>query len=450
MPAPTPPVVPKAFGADASDPDFINLIPETTVDPGRASLSLGFPPQTMTPEIAGGTPPFGQDVNGILFMLSSHTVYAQSGQPYLYNSTLATAIGGYAVGTILGMSDGSGLWINRTAANMTDPDDAGAAGWVPAYSYGSATVPVTGGVVTLTPTQAKKKIVILQGVLGSNLQVIVPTRIDDWLIVNQTSGAFSTVVKTALGTGVTVPPGGSSAPTGVYCDGTSVFSIVAPVNLPIDQNPTGLTIVQRTSAGYATATYFNSNNSIENGNPISAVFYETGNDGYHRKMSPATFAANLALSWLSGQVTNGQVPFSAVLQYAAALFTSPAFTGIPTAPTAPPGTATTQIATTAFAAALASVGYNQNWSGNLYGVTRIIGTSYVNGTGRPIMVTVYGGGAAGASIGLAVQGQLVTLASWIGAAASFNQNICAIVPPGATYSLNVVGSVSITGWHELS
>jgi hypothetical protein len=349
MPAPTPPVVVKAFGADASDPDFINLIPETTTDPGRASLELGFPPQTMTPEIAGGTPPFGQDVNGILFMLSSHTVYQQSGQPYVYNSTLATSIGGYAVGTILGMSDGSGLWINRTAANMTDPDGVGAAGWIPAYSYGSAIVPgLTGGVVVLTATQAKKKLVILQGVLGSNLQIVVPARIADWLIVNQTSGAFSTVVKTASGTGVTVPQGGSSAPTGVYCDGTNVFPVVAPVNLPIDQNPTGLTIVQRTSSGYVTATYFNSSNGIENGNTISAVFYETNNDGYHRKMSPSTFAANLALSWIGGQVTNGQVPFSAVLQYAAALFTSPAFTGTPTAPTAAPGTATTQVATTAF------------------------------------------------------------------------------------------------------
>jgi hypothetical protein len=358
MPAPTPPVITKAFGADASDPDFINLIPETTVDPGRASLSLGFPPQTMTPEIAGGTPPFGQDVNGILFMLSSHTVFQESGQGYPYNSTVATAIGGYAVGTILSMSDGSGVWINRTAANMTDPD-AGGAGWVPAYSYGSATVAgLVGGVVVLTPAQAKKKLIILQGVLGSNLQIVLPTRIDDWLIVNQTTGAFSTVVKTLAGSGVTVPQGGNSAPTGVYCDGASIYPQVAPVNLPIDQNPTGLTIVQRTSAGYVTATYFNSNNGIENGNPISAVFYETGSDGYHRKMSPATFAANLALSWIGGQVTNGQVPFSAVQQYAAALFTSPAFTGVPTAPTAAAGTANTQIATTAFVNPGQSLGTN--------------------------------------------------------------------------------------------
>lgn len=56
---------------------------------------------------------------------------------------------------------------------------------------------------------------------------------------------------------------------------------------------------------------------------------------------------------LAGQVSNGQVPASAVLQFLALILASAALTGDPTAPTAAPGTNTTQIATTAFATAVA-------------------------------------------------------------------------------------------------
>ena len=56
----------------------------------------------------------------------------------------------------------------------------------------------------------------------------------------------------------------------------------------------------------------------------------------------ATFAQ------LGGQISNGQVPLSAVVQYGPQLFTSPTLTGGPTAPTASPGNSSTLLATTAF------------------------------------------------------------------------------------------------------
>lgn len=347
MPADTPPVILTPFGHDA-DPAYIDLIPETTVENDRASFELGFPPLTMQPIVSGGKPPFGQDVNGILFMLSSHTVYQESGQPYYYSSELATAIGGYAVGTLLGMTDGSGFWINRTAGNTTDPDASGA-GWVPVYSYGATTVAgLVGGTVALSADQSKKKMIVLQGVLSGNLILVLPTGVvQEWLIVNQTTGAFSTLVKTSAGTGVTVPQGGYAAPTGVYSEGANIYPSVAPVSLPIDQAPNPLTIVQRTAAGYVTATYFNQSSALEN-LAAAAIYFDIG-DGFHRKIAPVNLAAQMALSWFAGQVSNAQVPYSAVQQYAAALFTSPAFTGVPTAPTAAVGTSSAQVATTAFA-----------------------------------------------------------------------------------------------------
>jgi LysM repeat protein len=96
------------------------------------------------------------------------------------------------------------------------------------------------------------------------------------------------------------------------------------------------------------ATYFNQSSALEN-LAMSSIFFETGSDGFLRKITPANFQAQLAISNFPGQVTNAQVPQSAVTQHSVALFTNAALTGTPTAPTAAAGTVSGQIATTAFA-----------------------------------------------------------------------------------------------------
>jgi hypothetical protein len=357
---PTPPLIKKAF-ANAAAPTYIqNPIPDTTVATDRASFDLGFPPLTMTEILAGGKPPWGQDMNGIMNMVTAHIVALQAGQPYLFNSTLSTAMGGYLAGIVLGMADGTGMWINTVNGNTTDPDGGSPTGWMPLYSQGYAPVSgLTGGVRTLTPAEYRRNVIVLSGVLAGNLQIVVPAGtlgLRSWLIVNNTSGSFTTTVKTASGTGVQIPQGGYSAPTEVYGDGTNVYPTVAPINLPIDQNPTGSTIAQRTNAGYLFATYFNQNSSLESFS-MSAIYADAG-DGYHRKISLANFAAQIALTQFAGQVANAQVPQSAVTQYAAAILASANLTGTPVAPTAPAGTATSQVATTAFVNPGQSLGTN--------------------------------------------------------------------------------------------
>ena len=64
---------------------------------------------------------------------------------------------------------------------------------------------------------------------------------------------------------------------------------------------------------------------------------------------------------------------------------SPAFIGIPTAPTAAPGTSTTQIATTEFSMG-SGIGSNQTWQD--VKASRVSGTNYTNNTGKPIMVNI--------------------------------------------------------------
>ena len=60
-------------------------------------------------------------------------------------------------------------------------------------------------------------------------------------------------------------------------------------------------------------------------------------------------------SQLSGSVSNGQVPQSAVTQYIAAILANAALTGTPTTPTAAAGTQNTQVSSTAFAQNAANV-----------------------------------------------------------------------------------------------
>lgn len=348
--APIPQLLLEPIAAEAIDP--ANITKPMPLNPTgvayEASIKKGFPPITMQDELAGGKPPLGQDMNGLWFLISSHTYYVQCGQLYLFDAGLASQIGGYLKGSILGMADGNGIWLCVTDGTQNDPD-AGGAGWVALRAYGHGSVTSTGGTVTLSTAQARFGVIVITGALASNLIVNFPNVEQEWLVVNGTSGAFTTTLKTSAGSGVIIPQGGFSAPLGVYCvaDG-NIYPTVAPLGVPIDQAATPLTLVERTSAGYVLATYLNQNSGLEVPT-VGAVFVQnSGADGFLRKIAPINFAAQITTSWLSGPAANAQIPFSAVSQWAAALFTSPANTGTPTAPTASVGTNTTQLATTAF------------------------------------------------------------------------------------------------------
>lgn len=292
MGAPTPLVLIKAFASDADDPDFRRTIPTTTATLGRASLNEGFPSETMQPVVAGGKPPFGQDANGILYMVSLHTVKVEAGEHYLYNGTLSAEISGYALGAVLGMADGSGAWLNTTDGNTVDPEGAGT-GWVSLYSYGETVISgLTGGTVTLTPTQAKRKLIVLQGVLVSNLTIVVPNTFEEWRFVNLTTGAFTTTVKVTGQTGTVVPQGDYTTPKDLYGNGTDVFPTFTPAALPIDPNPTANTIVQRTNTGLVNATGLNQSTVAAAAFAVANVFADSG-DGTTKRISLADFIAQL-------------------------------------------------------------------------------------------------------------------------------------------------------------
>lgn len=118
------------FGENASA-GTLDPIPESVAPgdlPQRASWNAGFPGITMIPLEAGGLPPRGQDVNGVLNAISEHTVFVGGGGQYKWDSAFAAA-NGYQAGAVVQKIGLDGFWLNLVAGNTTDPD-AGGAGWI--------------------------------------------------------------------------------------------------------------------------------------------------------------------------------------------------------------------------------------------------------------------------------------------------------------------------------
>lgn len=65
-----------------------DAIPLTKQATGRASWNTGFPPETSLPQGAGGYAPMRTDFQGVLYELSAHIFFGQSGNLYAWDATL--------------------------------------------------------------------------------------------------------------------------------------------------------------------------------------------------------------------------------------------------------------------------------------------------------------------------------------------------------------------------
>ena len=124
--------VPFASGAG---PTYVRQVPTPsqigTGQAGAASMTDGFPPLNFIPVEAGGVPPFGQDINGLLFQVTQWIRWGNAGGTTFYDSTFAANIGGYPARAIVESAILPGkYWYNTIDGNVTDPDQFGA-GWVP-------------------------------------------------------------------------------------------------------------------------------------------------------------------------------------------------------------------------------------------------------------------------------------------------------------------------------
>lgn len=208
---------------------------------GHAGYDVGFPAINMTPKVAGGIPPFGQDFNGILFAVTEALRFIEAGGSFPYSSAFSTAVGGYPLGALVSRTDGSGLWRTTTANNTTDPETGGA-GWAP-DDAGNTALSMTNANVTLTSLQAARSTIVITGILTTNLQLIFPTYAKEWLIVNNCTGAFTVTAKTSAGSGVAISTGSTQV---VYGDGTNISPYTGNASQPFN-------VATATSSAHATS-----------------------------------------------------------------------------------------------------------------------------------------------------------------------------------------------------
>lgn len=244
-----------------------NTIPNTaSPTPGLASLELGFPPLTMTRIQDGGVPPSGLDFNGIYNLLSQHTAWVAAGGLYVFNAALATFTGGYKKGATVQSDDGLSVYIslidNNTINFNSTPSSIGVqwAAYAGAAANNSITnISTTGGTTTLTTTQAASAIINVTGVLASAATIVFPASMQNWRIINGTTGAFGMVAKGPTGQSLTCTQGKTNT---VFYDGTQLqfpdwdTSLDSPSFRGIPTVPTaapGTATTQAASTAFVTA-----------------------------------------------------------------------------------------------------------------------------------------------------------------------------------------------------
>lgn len=145
---PTPVIRPSNYPVPFATDGAKNTIPTAATGTGKASFTDGFPAVTMMPITAGGIPPEGKDFNGILYDITSHTVFLNAGGQYRFDAALSTAIGGYPIGMVLQNNAGTASYVsaasNNTADFNSDPS-----------SIGSLWSPYAGAAVVSSVNEAK-------------------------------------------------------------------------------------------------------------------------------------------------------------------------------------------------------------------------------------------------------------------------------------------------------
>jgi len=118
------------FANSATPGTYKRPIPEAaSPTAGVASLTEGFPPETFLPVGSGGTPPFGQDMNGILYEITQWSRWLQAGGTVTWDSAFSTAVGGYPAGAVVASATAGLFWYSLVDNNTVNPDAGASANW---------------------------------------------------------------------------------------------------------------------------------------------------------------------------------------------------------------------------------------------------------------------------------------------------------------------------------
>lgn len=242
---------------------------------------------------------------------------------------------------------------------------------------GVTSIIVTGvgaGNYVLTVAQYQPPNIEFTGTLGANLQYSVPSGVGGlWSVYNNTSGNFTLIFASNGGTGVYVPQGQRAL---LICDGANMQ--YAQTGGAVSANPTAK--VSTSAVGGTAATFMTSDSAPAIDQTMAPVW-----TGIHSFDAHVAFGSTVSINYYCSLVGPGTVfdgsastmlaatqapgdnstkvastAFVAALGALKANLASPTFTGTPAVSGAAPalGTATTQIATTAFAAQTFSLAVN--------------------------------------------------------------------------------------------
>jgi hypothetical protein len=251
---------------------YIRPIPEESqigITPGAASLTDGFVPLNFIPVQAGGIPPSGQDMNGILYESTAAIRSFQAGYLPTYDTTFANAIEGYFEGAVLSSSSGLKQWISTADNNLTNPD-APPASMTASISGTTMTVTAVGSafvakgqILSGTGVTAGTQIVQqLTGSVGSTgtYSVTISQTVSSTTITASGSANWSTFSAGTLVPGTPASSGYQMFPSGLILQWGVINSIsagsFAAISFPISF-PNAIVSVQvcsTTTAGSATAT----------------------------------------------------------------------------------------------------------------------------------------------------------------------------------------------------
>lgn len=168
--------------ADAAGGGFIRPIPEASqigITTGAASLHDGFPPVNFLPIGAGGTPPFGEDFNGILNEITLWSRWQNAGASVTFDSVFAAAIGGYPAGTMLRSTAQPFFWLSTADDNTTDPDGGSPAGWIPFGTANRTRTITASGAFTILATDYSIGLARTSAVATSSTQLPSTTSTPD-------------------------------------------------------------------------------------------------------------------------------------------------------------------------------------------------------------------------------------------------------------------------------
>ncbi|HDU2632343.1 TPA: phage tail protein [Yersinia enterocolitica] len=288
---------PIPFGVNGPRED---IGPTTPTGDNSASYNSGFPPITMLLKAAGGLPPKGQDMNQILYELSSLARWTSAGALNVFDSTFSSSISGYPKGAVLSNSTFTGCWLNTVEANAANPEntDGTLTGWVPAFAYGTTAITgLAAANVTLTALQAANERITLAGVLTANINLIFPAWRKSWTIINNCTGSFSVNCKTPSGTGIAVAAGATARIIG---DGTNIISNESPLITGALQKSANLSDLTnaptaRTNLELGTAATKNVGTGVGQIPDMSSFISSFAQNGYFK------FPGGLIIQW--GEVT---------------------------------------------------------------------------------------------------------------------------------------------------